>query len=71
MDKYREMEKDYADENELFEAVVKVLQEEKSMFSSSNVQQSRDSSMASMFTSVNKEISQKSKINIANVLSEK
>ncbi|XP_046648587.1 probable 28S ribosomal protein S23, mitochondrial [Daphnia pulicaria] len=71
LDKYREMEKDYADENELFEAVVKVLQEEKSMFSSSNEQQSRDTSMASMFTSVNKEISQKSKINIADVLSEK
>ncbi len=70
MDKYREMEKDYADENELFEAVVKVLQEEKSMFAS-NEQQSRDTSMASMFTSVNKEIPQNSKINIANVLSEK
>lgn len=64
------MEKDYADENELFEAVVKVLQEEKSMFSS-NEYKSRDTSMASMFTSVNKGISQKSKINVANVLSEK
>ena len=72
LDKYKEMEKeeDFTDENELFEAVVKVLEEEKSLFAL-NEQQSRDTTMASMFTSFTNDTSQKSKVNIADVLSDK
>lgn len=71
LEKYKEMEKDFTDENELFEAVVKALAEEKSLIAS-NEQKSSGNSMASMFTSaVNNKASQKSTINVADVLSEK
>lgn len=70
MEKYKEMEKDFTDENELFEAVVKALAEEKSLIAS-NDQKSSGNSMASMFTSAVNKASQKSTINVADVLSEK
>lgn len=60
------MEKDFTDENELFEAVVKALEDEKLVTEESP--QEQQTSMASMFTSSSKG---PIKVNMGDYLSEK
>lgn len=66
------MEKDFTNENELFEAVVKVMEGQKSMPETvSSNQPDTGTSMASMFSSAVSQSQPQAKINVGDLLSEK
>ncbi|XP_032793721.2 28S ribosomal protein S23, mitochondrial [Daphnia magna] len=72
LDRYKEMEKGFSDENELFEAVAKVMEEEKSVPESvSSNQPDNGTSMASMFSSAVSKSQPQPKINVGDLLTEK